>query len=157
MCRVVILVLKHALFFECVYSTVCFRLFLFCCVFSVIYILLYVFSCLNSAVCFQSLIFCYVFSVTPEVEPCQHCQVEGSDPWKWHALLCVRIHEGESLSDDERQVNTNLNEHWPISFNWLLKILHWYWRLTEECIVHCQPSCTFILMLCRNLWLVLVY
>lgn len=43
-------------------------------------------------------------AVAEEVEPRQRSQAEGGDPGERHALLRLRVHEGEPLSTHEVQV-----------------------------------------------------
>lgn len=51
---------------------------------------------------------CWCTSVPEKAESPQHREAEGGHQGEWHALLCLRVHEGESLSDDERQVGCYL-------------------------------------------------
>lgn len=45
-----------------------------------------------------------VFPVTEEAEPCKRCEAEGGDQRERLPVLCLRVHEGESLPAHEGQV-----------------------------------------------------
>lgn len=47
----------------------------------------------------------FSFPVIKETQPCQYCEIERSNQRKWPVILCVWVHEGELVPDDERQVN----------------------------------------------------
>lgn len=66
-------------------------------------------------------IFClHFFTVFKEAQPCQHCEVEGSYPWKWPVVFCVWVYEREFVPDDERQVNiVSVFQNWQKDLVWL--------------------------------------
>lgn len=47
----------------------------------------------------------FFLEVFEETEPCERREIERSHKGKWRFILCLRVHEGEFVSINERQVN----------------------------------------------------
>lgn len=51
---------------------------------------------------------CFLLPVFEETKPCQCSKAERSYQGKWSSLFCVWVHEGKSLSVNERKVCKNI-------------------------------------------------